>query len=88
MWLQSATPTRGPAVTYPTETTSGFTEARFADVLISHWPVFALLGAILAVAAVIARWRRGSERSEPVRVVDVAGWAAVLILPPLIYVFA
>ena len=87
-WLQSATPAHGPAVPYPTETTSGFSEARFVDVLVSHWPVFALLGAILAVAAIIARWRRGSGRGEPVRVVDVVGWAAVLILPPLIYVFA
>ena len=87
-WLISATPVRGPAVPQPTELSPGFADARFVDVLISHWPVFALLGAILVAAAGTARWCRGSERDEPVPVRDVAGWAAVLILPPLVYVFA
>ncbi|MGB3012228.1 MAG: SLC13 family permease, partial [Mycobacterium sp.] len=87
-WLDSATLVRGPAVPQPSDLSPGFTDARFVDVLISHWPVFALLAAILVTAAGTARWRRGSGRGEPVPVRDVAGWAAVLILPPLVYVFA
>lgn len=87
-WLDSATPVRGPAVPQPSELSPSFADARFVDVLIAHWPVFALLGAILVAAAGIARWRRGSGRGEPVPVGDVVGWAAVLILPPLVYVFA
>jgi divalent anion:Na+ symporter, DASS family len=61
---------------------------RFLEVLASHWPVFALLAALVAVMVVISRWRGAAADSEPVPAVAVVGWALVFGLPPLVYVFA
>lgn len=59
--------------------------ARFTDVLTSHWPVFALLGALLTAITVIASLRRDTSAADaPAR--EIIGWATVLVTPPVIYV--
>lgn len=63
-------------------------EHRLAGVLTSHWPVFALLTALVAVMFVISRIRRPAAGREPVPAGDLLGWAAVLVVPPVIYVIA
>ena len=61
-------------------------EARFFEVLVAHWPVFALLAGLVASMVVIAAWRgRGVERGAVTRY-ELAGWACVLMLPPVVYV--
>lgn len=57
--------------------------------LASHWSVFAVVGGVLAILAVIAATRRGRVSAVdevPARV--VAGWAAALVVPPVVYVLA
>jgi di/tricarboxylate transporter len=59
--------------------------ARFTDVFASHWPVFAVLGALLGAIAVVASLRRNTAAAgAPAR--EILGWATVLVAPPLIYV--
>ncbi len=63
-------------------------EARFTHVFTSHWPVFATLAGIIAVIAVIARLRRPDGGGDDVAISEVVGWAAVLLVPPVLYVAA
>jgi di/tricarboxylate transporter len=59
--------------------------ARFIDVFASHWPVFALLGALLGAIVVVASLRRNTPAvGAPAR--EILGWATVLVAPPLVYV--
>ncbi len=64
-------------------------QSGFLSELTAHWSVFAVLGAVLAILGVIAVARRGrlsAVDEVPARV--VAGWAAVLVVPPVVYVLA
>jgi di/tricarboxylate transporter len=61
---------------------------RFGDVLAAHWPVFALLLALVVGMAVFAALVPRPADSGGVRAGAVAGWASVLVVPPLIYVLA
>jgi hypothetical protein len=59
---------------------------RFFEILAAHWPVFALLSGLVVVMALIALWRgRGVARGAVTRH-ELAGWACVLVLPPVVYV--
>lgn len=61
---------------------------RFIEVFAAHWPVFALLECLLVVMAVIALWRGRRTDGPTVPASVVAGWVVVLVVPPLVYVFA
>jgi len=61
-------------------------ETRFFEVLVAHWPVFALLAGLVASMAVIAAWRGRSVERGAVTRYELAGWTCVLILPPVVYV--
>lgn len=63
-------------------------DARFSQVTISHWPVFALLVGLSAVMLLISRLRRGSGTDEPVATSQIVGWVLVFVVPPMVYVLA
>lgn len=62
--------------------------ARFSEVLLTHWPVFAFLAAVAVVMLVISRLRRPANSDDGVGASTVAGWVLVFVLPPTIYVLA
>jgi hypothetical protein len=70
-------------------------ESRFTDVVAGHWPVFAILAAMLVAVGVVGLLLRrrardaptaGSERSPAGGTAQVVGWATVVVVPPMIYV--
>jgi di/tricarboxylate transporter len=61
-------------------------QSRFADVAVSHWPVFALLTGVLAVITAIVLFRGRPTGDGSVAIAEVVGWSTVLVLPPVIYV--
>lgn len=61
-------------------------EGRFSEVLVAHWPVFALLAGTSAAMLVIARVRRADRPDDVVGRSTVVGWSLVFLLPPLVYV--
>ena len=69
-------------------------ESRFNDVVAGHWPVFAVLAAVLAAVAAAGLLRRRAPGSGTARrsgdttigTAEVLGWATVVVLPPVIYV--
>ena len=67
-------------------------QSRFVGVVAGHWPVFAVLAAVLILTVVIGLLRRRTEpstmRSAEVATAQIVGWVTVLVLPPLIYVAA
>ena len=67
---------------------TGAADRRFIDVVASHWPVFALLAGIFAAIGFIALLRGRRDGATGVGTAEVAGWAAVLVLPPVVYVGA
>lgn len=69
--------------------------SRFADVVAGHWPVFAVLTAVLVavgVTGLLLQRRRvgaltaGSSPGTSAGRAQIVGWASVLVLPPVIYV--
>ena len=69
--------------------------SRFADVVAGHWPVFAVLAAVLLAVGVVGLLLRrrtggaltaGSTQSTTGGTAQIVGWATVLVLPPVIYV--
>ena len=62
--------------------------ARVADVLASHWAVFALLAGVLTVVAVLSARDRGRAAEAGVPAREIIGWTTVLVLPPVLYVGA
>ncbi len=60
--------------------------ARFFEVLVAHWPVFAVMAGLVSVMGAVAFARRRGAVKASVRVGDVIGWACVFLLPPLVYV--
>ena len=87
-WLMTATPWLRVTGPVSDDLSAGLTDIRFFGVFASHWPVFALLAALFTAMLAIALWRGSASGGERVPAADVAGWAAVLLLPPLVYVFA
>jgi di/tricarboxylate transporter len=67
---------------------TGAADGRFIDVVASHWPVFALLAGIFAAIGLIALLRGRRDGATGVGAAEVVGWAAVLVLPPVVYVGA
>jgi divalent anion:Na+ symporter, DASS family len=61
-------------------------ETRFFEVMAAHWPVFALLAGLLVLMGAIAVWRGRGVEVGAVTGPEVAGWACVLLLPPVAYV--
>ena len=61
---------------------------RFGEVLVAHWPVFAMLAGLAVGMAAIAIWVPRPADSGGVRARTVVGWASVFVVPPLIYVLA
>ena len=59
---------------------------RFSEVVLSHWPVFALLAGLAAVMLAVSRLRRGAASPEPAGNSSVVGWALVFVAPPAVYV--
>jgi len=53
------------------------------------WPVLASLAGLVGVMAVIALWRGlGGAEDGKATGTEILGWACVLVLPPVVYVFA
>lgn len=87
-WLPSATPLLGVGVPFPMNLNPRVGEPGFFVVLAAQWPVFALLAGLIAAMVAVSLWRGKSADHERVPAADVAGWATVLLVPPLVYVFA
>lgn len=62
--------------------------ARFSHVLLTHWPVFALLAGVAVVMLVISRLRRPENSDDEVSTSTIVGWVLVFVLPPTVYVLA
>lgn len=61
----------------------------FLPELASHWSVFAVMAVVVVALTVVAAFRRGrAGPDDDVSAVTVIGWAAVLVVPPLLYVVA
>ena len=61
---------------------------RFSEVVLAHWPVFALLAGLAVVMLAVSRLRRDTASPEPAGIATLAGWALVFVVPPCVYVLA
>jgi di/tricarboxylate transporter len=66
-------------------------EPYFIGVVAGHWPVFAVLAAVLVVMGALGLLRHRATGGRPddvpgVGARQVSGWASVVVLPPVVYV--
>jgi hypothetical protein len=59
---------------------------RFFEVLIDHWPVFAVLAGLAALMAIVVIVRGPFEKDRQAKADGIFGWACVFALPPVVYV--